>query len=75
MLYKLCRPVNPLRIALIVCMFIGFTGGAIALGWIGALSALQTRSIGLTIVFCIASIPVFVILTFVMRARKKVNKQ
>jgi cation-transporting ATPase E len=66
MLYKLCRPLNQLRIALIVCMLIGFIGGAITLSLLGALSSLYGRSIWLTIVFCIASIPVFLALTLLM---------
>jgi cation-transporting ATPase E len=67
MLYKLCRPLNQLRIALIGCMLVGFTGGAIALSLLGALSPLYGRSIWLTIVFCAASIPVFLVLTLLMK--------
>jgi len=71
MLYKLCRPLNPLRIALIICMLIGFIGGALVLGWLGALSALHGQAIGYTIVFCVASIPVFLLLTVIMGSAKK----
>jgi cation-transporting ATPase E len=71
MLYKLCRPLNTLRIALIICMLIGFVGGSLILSWLGALSALQGKSIGLTIVFCIASAPVFLLLNLIFGAKKK----
>jgi len=71
MLYKLCRPFNPLRIALIVCMFIGFTGGAIILSWLGTLSPLQGQSMGYTIIFCVASIPVFLVLTLICGEKRR----
>jgi len=70
MLYKLCIPLNPLRIALIVCMLVGFVGGAVVLGWLGALAPLHGQAIGLTLVFCAASVPVFLLLTLLMRRRK-----
>jgi cation-transporting ATPase E len=70
MLYRLCRPLNALRIALIVCMLIGFIGGSIALSRLGALSALHGRSIWMAIVFCIASVPVFLALTLLLGAKR-----
>ena len=74
MLYKLCRPLNTLRIALIVCMFIGFVGGALVLGWIGALSALYADSVWLIFVFCAGCVPVYLALTFLMNALGKITK-
>jgi len=71
MLYKLCRPLNPLRIALIVCMFIGFVGGALVMNWVGALSPIYGQSIWLTVLFCIATVPVFLLLTFIMSGHKQ----
>jgi len=64
-LYKICRPLNPLRIALIICMFIGFVGGAILIGGFIGLEALQWREIWMTAAFCAASVPIFVLLTFI----------
>jgi len=69
MLYKLCRPLNVLRIALIVCMIIGFIIGTYLLVWVGMLSLPSGQGIWLTVVFCAASIPVFLALTMLMRSR------
>ena len=74
MLYKLCRPLNTLRIALIVCMLVGFTIGAFTLGWVGLLSALYMDSILITVLFCAACAPLFLGLTFVMRILGKEKK-
>jgi len=67
MLYKLCRPFNILRIALMIAMAIGFIGGAIAMVWIGALEPLAGESIWLTLLFCALSVPVFIMLTLLFR--------
>jgi len=71
MLYKLCRPLSPLRIALIVCMLIGFTLGTLTLGLLGTLAPLSAPSIWLTVIFCAISIPVFLLLTFICSAKRK----
>ena len=63
MLYKLCRPFNALRIALMVCMLVGFILGAFALGWLSILAPLYRDGILATIVICIACAPVFLALT------------
>ena len=70
-LYKLCRPLNALRIALIVCMLVGFIGGAIVMGFLSALSPLTSGSVWMTILFCAASAPVFLALSMLMRGKKK----
>jgi len=72
MLYKLSRPLNTLRIALIVTMFVGFTVGALLPGLLGIyfLSPLYGDSILITIGFCVASVPVFLGLTMLMRGKK-----
>ena len=63
MLYKLCRPFNNVRIALIVCMAVGFTLGSFALGWMTVLAPLRGDSIWITVIICIAAAPVFFALT------------
>jgi len=72
MLYKLCRPLNPLRLALMICMFAGFTLGAFLPGLLGIyfLSPLYSDSILITVAFCAASAPVFLVLTMLMRGKK-----
>ncbi|MCL2152327.1 MAG: HAD-IC family P-type ATPase [Oscillospiraceae bacterium] len=70
MLYKLCRPFNQLRLALIICMLVGFVGGAVVLNWLGALAPLHGQSVWLTVLFCAASIPVFLILTLLARKKR-----
>jgi cation-transporting ATPase E len=70
MLYKLSRPLNVLRIALIVCMLVGFIGGAIAMGIIDSLAPLNMDSILMTIIICAAAAPVFLLLTIVMKGKK-----
>jgi cation-transporting ATPase E len=72
MLYKLCVPFTPLRIALIICMLVGFVGGALLPGMMGIdfLPPLYRDSIWLVIVFCVATVPVFLLLTLLMRGKK-----
>ena len=70
MIYKISRPLNKLRIALIAFLLVGFTVGAIALGMIDTLAPLSGDSIWLTILVCIATVPVFVGLSFVLRGKK-----
>ena len=71
MLYKLSRPLNVLRIALIICMFIGFTGGAILLGLIGGLSPLNLEGMIITFIHCLAAVPVFILLTLIMKPKNQ----
>ena len=75
MLYKLCRPFNKIRIALIVCMIIGFISGALVLGWLTVLAPLYMDSIWVTIVICVASAPVFLLLTVLAQNVAKRAKQ
>ena len=65
MLYKLCRPFNKVRVALIVCMIVGFILGAWVLGWLSILAPLYRDSIWITIVVCAASIPLFLLFTLI----------
>ena len=65
MLYKLCRPFNTIRIALIVCMVVGFILGAWILGWLTILAPLYRDSIWVTIIICAASVPVFLLFTLI----------
>jgi cation-transporting ATPase E len=72
MLYMLCRPLNVLRIALIVSMLVGFIGGtAIALGWIEefGLARLTWEGIWITILTCLVTIPVYLLLMHLMKSK------
>ena len=66
MLYKLCTPFNTIRIALMVCMLVGFVLGARILGWLTVLAPLYRESIWTTIIICVISAPVFLALTVIM---------
>ncbi|MCL2125607.1 MAG: HAD-IC family P-type ATPase [Oscillospiraceae bacterium] len=70
MLYRLCRPLNKLRISLIVCMFLGFSLGGIILSDLFSLSPLSGQSVWATIVICLASMPVMLAFSFVFKPRK-----
>ena len=70
-LYKLCRPLNLLRIALIVAMVVGFVVGYAILGGLDWLAPLYRDSIIVTIVFCLAAIPLFLVLTLIFDKKKK----
>ncbi|MCL2365898.1 MAG: HAD-IC family P-type ATPase [Oscillospiraceae bacterium] len=59
MLYKLSRPLNTLRIALIVTMIVGFTVGAIVLYSIGLLTPIYGGDIWTLILTCLSTVPVF----------------
>jgi len=69
-LYKLCRPLNHLRIALIAAMLIGFSVGTVVLGWLKWLAPLYPDSILITVIFCAVSAPVFLALTMIARKPK-----
>jgi cation-transporting ATPase E len=74
-LYKISRPLNALRIALILCMLLGFVLGAWLFGGFIGLEPLYGQDIWITVAFCGASAPVFVLLTLIMNSlgRKKGN--
>jgi len=69
MLYKLSRPLNALRIALIVTMLVGFTIGSILLNSVGVIESLSSGSIWALIIICIATVPIFVGLSILMRGK------
>jgi cation-transporting ATPase E len=66
MLYKVSRPLNTLRIALIICMLAGFIGGAFVLNSLGGLSPLTLEDILLAFLTCIVAAPVFVFISLLM---------
>ena len=79
MLYKLSRPLNALRIALIICMFVGFVLGGVLFSGIFSLSALSWPNIWLTALFCAASVPTMLLLSLLLnglfrRKKKDANK-
>ena len=74
MLYKLCRPLNLTRIALIVCMIIGFTGGALLFGDLFAMTPLSGSQIWITVAFCAACAPVLLILSLIFSNRNKLKR-
>ena len=69
MLYKISRPLNPLRIALIIAMFIGFSGGGLLLSGLFALSPLSGASICATVIFCACTMPVMLLLSMIFRRK------
>ena len=71
MLYKLSRPLNALRIALIITMVVGFTVGAIVLHTIDALTPLSSYGIWTTIIICALTVPVFILLTMMLQRKSK----
>jgi len=79
MLLRLCRPLNSLRLALLVTMTIGFIIGVFLFNGIipilpeqfVPLSPLQGSNILWTIAVCAVSVPVFLLLTAVMKMQRK----
>ena len=77
MLLRLCKPLNTLRIALIIAMIIGFSIGFLLFsgvinilpGTFIMLSLLQGVNIWRTIAVCAASVPLFLLLTTVFLSR------
>lgn len=70
MLYRLCLPLNSLRIALIAATFIFFTGGFIlftVLGWLEPI----TGGIWLLIITCLVAAPVYLGLSVLFGKRKR----
>ena len=71
MLFRLCLPLNKMRTALLIAVFLGFTLGALILGQtLFYLSPLHTQNILMTILFCAGSVPVLLILTLLFNKRK-----
>jgi len=75
MLFKLCFPLNTLRIALIIAMLIGFVGGSIILAFIGMITALAGESIWITVLTCLATVPVYLLLMVMMKSMGMKKKQ
>jgi len=81
MLLRLCNPLNKLRLALLITMTIGFIIGVFLFSGIipilpetlVALSPLQLSNLLRILAVCAASIPLFLLLTTVMKSRAKVN--
>jgi cation-transporting ATPase E len=80
MLYRLSHPLNTIRIALMVSMLLGFSGGWIFLGdVIFGLTPLIGDRIWTTVLFCMVSAPIMLFLSIVFGQRipliKKKNTQ
>ena len=71
MLYKLCRPLNPMRITLIVTMLVGFILGSTILSDLFSMAPLDGANIWITIVFCLISAPIMLLLSVVFQAKKR----
>ena len=72
MLYRVSYPLNKLRAALIICMIFGFSLGWALLGeLLYGLLPLYGDRIWITIIFCLCSAPVMLLLSFVFHDRKK----
>lgn len=69
MLVKTGWPLNALRKALIIAMVAGFTLGAIILRDLFTMTALSGSAVWLTLAVAAASIPVMLLLSYVMRRR------
>ena len=70
MLYKISRPLNTLRLALIIVLIVGFTVGAIIARTVGIIYPLSGSSIWTLILVCLATVPVFVGLTLLLNRKK-----
>ena len=66
MLYKLGRPLNSIRTALIVSMVVCFAGGGFIFSGIFTLSPLSMANVWITMAFCASAIPVMLFLTVVI---------
>ena len=75
MILRLCKPFNTIRIALIVTIFVGFTIGFLLFSGVinllpdtfVLLSLLQWSNVLWTLAVCAASIPLFLLLTVIMK--------
>jgi len=80
MMIRLCRPFNAIRIALIVAMLLAFTTGVLLFSGVidilpeafFVLSMLQGGNILWTIAICALCIPLFMLLTVLMKKKNKV---
>ena len=71
MLYRISRPLNAIRIALIICMVAGFSLGWAILGeLLFGLAPISGESIWVIIVFCIASAPVMLALSIAFSSKR-----
>jgi len=81
MLLRLCNPLNKLRIALLIAMTLGFIIGFFLFSGVipilpetfVRLSPLQPGNLLRTLAVCAASIPLFLLLTIVMKSGVKVK--
>jgi len=72
MLYRLSRPLNKIRLALLICMTTGFFVGWAFLGEIiFGLTPLMGDRIWITIVFCIISAPIMLLLSIALGDKKE----
>jgi len=69
MLYTLCRPLNVLRIALIITLLVGFIVGSIILATIGILVPLTGTGVWITIITCLCAAPVYLGLHMLLRKK------
>ena len=67
MLYRLCRPLNAIRAALIVCMFLGFTLGSILFGNLFQMVPLSAQNIWITVAFCAAAAPLMLLIALIIK--------
>jgi cation-transporting ATPase E len=65
MLIRLCLPFTPLRIALCVAMTVLFCGGAVLLSPLFSLAPLSGRAVLITVITCVASVPLFAALSLI----------
>ena len=75
MLYKLGQPLNRLRLALIVCMIIGFILGATLLNGIFLLSPISPKNIWITVAFCVGSAPIMLGLSLLFGTRRQADQR
>ena len=72
MLYRISRPLNTIRIALIICMLAGFSLGWAFLGeLLYGLSPISGESIWVIVIFCLASAPVMLILSIALSSKRQ----
>jgi cation-transporting ATPase E len=73
MLYRICRPLNSIRKALIAAMLAGFTLGGLLLSDLFTLSPLSSTAIWITIIIVLITIPVMLILTLIVNKLSHVH--
>jgi cation-transporting ATPase E len=70
MLYKLCRPLNARRVALIAAMLVGFAGGGLLFNDLFNLTPLSTHSIIIATIFCAAAAIIMFALSMLIGRRR-----